>query len=127
MSYCRFSSDNFQSDVYVYESCYGGWDVHVAANHIVTELPEVPGMFEVEPGEWIKAHNAQMAALDTAEREPIGGEYDGDSHNFSTLDELLQFLVVLSESGYHVPGYVIKCIKEEMKELQHERESQTDN
>lgn len=127
MSYCRFSSDGFQSDVYVYESCYGGWNVHVASNHIVTELPEVPGMFEVEPGEWLAAHNAQMEALKTAEREPIGGEYDGESCTFYTLDELLQFLVVLSESGYHVPEYAIERIEEEMKELQHERENQTDN
>lgn len=32
MSYCRFSSDGFNCDVYVYEDCAGGWTTHVAAN-----------------------------------------------------------------------------------------------
>lgn len=31
MSYCRFSSDNWRSDVYVYENVYGGWTTHVAS------------------------------------------------------------------------------------------------
>lgn len=30
MSYCRFSSDNWKSDVYVYEDVGGGWTTHVA-------------------------------------------------------------------------------------------------
>ncbi len=35
MSYCRFSSDDFQCDVYVYEDVSGGWTTHVAGNRIV--------------------------------------------------------------------------------------------
>lgn len=31
MSYCRFSSNNFACDVYVYEDVAGGWTTHVAA------------------------------------------------------------------------------------------------
>jgi hypothetical protein len=30
MSYCRWSSDNWMSDVYVYEDVSGGWTTHVA-------------------------------------------------------------------------------------------------
>lgn len=116
MSYCRFSSDNFKSDVYVYESCYGGWDLHVASNRIVSELPPVPYFFEVEAGEWMRAHNAQREALKTAERESIGGEYDGESYNFCTLDECYQFLNILSENGYHVPENSLKCIEAEMRQ-----------
>ena len=45
MSYCRWSSDDFQSDVYVYEDCRGPWVVHVAGRrHVISlsGLPEVP-------------------------------------------------------------------------------------
>ena len=41
MSYCRFSSDDWQCDVYVYADVAGGWTTHVAAVRFVfdKELP----------------------------------------------------------------------------------------
>ena len=42
MSYCRFSSDNWRCDVYVYERSGGGWATHVAGNrHIVPPIPDI--------------------------------------------------------------------------------------
>lgn len=38
MSYCRFSSDNWKSNVYAYESVEG-FEVYVASHRIVDELP----------------------------------------------------------------------------------------
>jgi hypothetical protein len=40
MSYCRFSSDNFRSDVYVYEHVDGGYTTHVAGNRLL--FPALP-------------------------------------------------------------------------------------
>lgn len=40
MSYCRFSSDNWMSDVYVYADVAGGWTTHVASRR--RRIPPVP-------------------------------------------------------------------------------------
>ena len=42
MSYCRWSSDDFQCDVYVYESVAGGFVTHVAANRVVFRMNCLP-------------------------------------------------------------------------------------
>jgi hypothetical protein len=39
MSYCRWSSNDFQCDVYVYEDVAGGWTTHVACNRVVYSEP----------------------------------------------------------------------------------------
>jgi hypothetical protein len=41
MSYCRFSTDNFNSDVYVYES-EQGYVVHIAENRYVFDRSLLP-------------------------------------------------------------------------------------
>lgn len=40
MSYCRWSSNNWRCDVYVYEDTGGGWTTHVAGRWYV--LPPIP-------------------------------------------------------------------------------------
>lgn len=42
MSYCRWSSDNWNCDVYVYESVYGGWQTHVAGRRRM--FPPIPDL-----------------------------------------------------------------------------------
>lgn len=39
MSYCRFSTDDYQCDVYVYEDVGGWWSTHVAGNRPVYAEP----------------------------------------------------------------------------------------
>lgn len=40
MSYCRWSSDHFECDAYVYEDVSGGWTTHVAGRRRKTKLPD---------------------------------------------------------------------------------------
>jgi hypothetical protein len=56
MSYCRFSSLNFMSDVYVYES-EDGWVTHVASNRLLfPPLPPFPrGLYPDLKGRWDQA------------------------------------------------------------------------
>lgn len=50
MSYCRWSSDHFECDVYVYESVSGGWTTHVAGRRRKTPLPDsIKAMY---PTDW---------------------------------------------------------------------------
>lgn len=106
MSYCRFSSSDWKSDVYVYES-ENGIEVHVAANRFVEDLPPTPRLTEDNAEEWIAAHNRQMEAIKTTAKRPIGGEYDGQSFTFGMPQEAAGFLERLTAVGYRVPDWVV--------------------
>lgn len=42
MSYCRWSSDNWRCDVYVYQDTNGGWTTHVAGRrHVLPPIPDI--------------------------------------------------------------------------------------
>ena len=45
MSYCRFSSEDFSSDVYCYADCSGGFTTHVASNRIIGDIPKSEHLF----------------------------------------------------------------------------------
>lgn len=111
MSYCRFSDDNWKSDVYIYESA-DGYVCHVATNRVVGNIPEEPEMSDTG---FIAAHTAQMNYLDSAERVAIGGKYDGETRVFATLQELSDFTRELIQAGYHVPVWATDAIQEEMQ------------
>lgn len=112
MSYCRFSSSDWKSDVYVYES-ENGIEVHVAANRFVEDLPPTPRLTEDNAEEWIAAHNRQMEAIKTTAKRPIGGEYDGQSFTFGMPQEAAGFLERLTAVGYRVPDWVVPMLLEE--------------
>lgn len=121
MSYCRWSSDDFQCDVYAYEHVYGGFMVHVARNRVVfTEpLPEdVP--FEAEHLEAFMArHQKVMAMVDAAERKPIGLPHDGEDFCEDDAGACADRLESLRALGYQVPQYAIDALREEAKEPSH--------
>lgn len=59
MSYCRWSSDFFQCDVYVYEDVAGGWTTHVAGRRLKhAPPPELRAM----PNRTWKDHLSVMQA-----------------------------------------------------------------
>lgn len=118
MSYCRFSSDNWKSDVYCYESCYGGWQIHVAANRHVsdTPIPELPPITLDNCDEWTAAYKAQSMWLDNADSVPIGLEYDGQAMVANDPDECVDVLLMLREAGYYVPQSAIDALIEEANE-----------
>jgi hypothetical protein len=122
VSYCRFSSDNFHSDVYVYESCYGGYQTYVAGNRVVGDIPKTPENWWKDPNKdeaieaYLKAHNEQMEFVRTATRESIDLPHAGESFVDNSLEELLGRLLWLRSLGYNVPESAIEMIKEEIEE-----------
>lgn len=118
MSFCRFSDNNWKSDVYAYESAEG-FELHVASKRVVGEVPAMPRISDIpsiEPGEFLRAHQAQHAFLETAERVPIGGPHDGESFRYPTLGDLYNALLELRFDGYHVPEFALEGIREELGE-----------
>jgi hypothetical protein len=118
MSYCRFSSDDFQCDVYAYESCMGGFQVHVAGSRYVftQPLPE-PVSFEREHfQQWCDRHQQVYKMVEEASLQPIGLSRDGASLIVRTPGECADLLENLRAEGYRVPQYAIDALREEQKE-----------
>lgn len=112
MSYCRWSSDGFMCDVYVYEDCSGGWTTHVATNRVKERAPEifVPG---ATPEEYRERYDKYRKHMDTVERERINLPHAGESFNDATPGECAQRLQDLKALGYNVPQYAIDALLEE--------------
>lgn len=122
MSYCRFSSENWTSDVYAYQA-EEGFVVHVASSRLVGDIPSVPTLGTVADEEWLAAHQRQMAALETAERVRINGPYDGQTFTESSALDLGVWLLDIAEKGYRVPQYALDALKEEDLEEEAPREA----
>lgn len=115
MSYCRWSDDDYQCDVYVYEDCAGGWTTHVAAKRKIFKepIPEKVPFDDEHKTAWFERHNKIMEMCEGATHEPIGLEFDGESYNHKTPGECADNLVKLKDVGYNVPQYAIDALREE--------------
>lgn len=107
MSYCRWSTDNFECDLYCYEDVRGGWTTHVASNRHVGVCPPLRDRDMCDPKEFIQAIRAQSKFLDEAERVAIGLPHDGETFNDPTLEDFRARLVALREAGYRFPESVL--------------------
>jgi hypothetical protein len=123
MSYCRWSSMDFQCDVYCYEH-YGNYIVvHVAARrHDLStnpdggELPEPVSIREDGAKAWLARYEIARDFLEKCELKPIGLKHDGEGFTFGDLDKAADFLEELKEIGYNVPDNAIKQLREVAKE-----------
>lgn len=115
MSYCRFSSDNWRSDIYCYESIDGVWEIHVAGNRVVGDIPPEPSLnlLKTDVDQFGKEHKAVMDFLDTAVREPIELPHAGESFTEGTAALAAERLLVLRTIGYNVPDYAIEALRNE--------------
>jgi hypothetical protein len=114
MSYCRFSSDNWKSDVYAYESTDGGWVTHVAGNRLVGDIPDVPPVNAVSAEAWMQANRVQHAFLSAAEREKIHHPHAGMGYVDRTIGEFVARLESLQAEGFHVPQFAIDEARAEL-------------
>jgi hypothetical protein len=112
MSYCRWSSDNWTSDVYVYEA-EDGFTVHVASKRIVGDIPPI---LNLDKEEWLESYQKQMEFIHTAEHKTIGGAFDGKTFCYDTLGLLVEGLRMLKRAGYRIPEYLIPDIEKEIAE-----------
>ncbi len=117
MSYCRFSSDDFQCDVYVYESDMG-YEVHVA-NYKTNFHEPTPAPIKLTPEnilEYVDRVNKVLEMLEKADKQPIGLPHDGESYCFDTALQAANCLIQLKVVGYRVPQCAIDSLLEESEE-----------
>ncbi len=119
MSYCRFSSDDFQCDVYVYHDCGGWWQIHVATRRHVPKEP-FPADVDRDDPDWIKhdvARHVEVCRIigECDDFKTIGLPYDGWSYQEDTPGDCADRLEVLREAGYNVPQYAIDDLRTEVE------------
>ncbi len=119
MSFCRFSSDDFQCDLYCYEDMYGGYRTQVAQSRVVFNQP-LPPKIDFTSGrmdDWLARHQVVQSMVREAKRKRIGLPFDGENFVDETLEDFLQRLLNLRKAGYRFPDSVIDAVKAEMAEL----------
>lgn len=116
MSYCRWSSDCYLSDVYVYEADEGV-RIHIASGKYISDKTR-----PLKPPHFSSAKNMMAYIKEceiwvkTAHTEPIGLPFDGQSFTFDTYQEAAKKLIELKNIGYMVPQFAIDSLLEEAKE-----------
>jgi len=115
MSYCRWSSDDYRCDLYVYADVSGGFTVHVASNRVPDDTPRCTS--KSFGHEWFEQHKAQMTFLAAAERTPIGLSRDGETFNVPTLEALRALLLDLRGEGYLFPDAVLRAVEDDIAGL----------
>ena len=119
MSYCRWSSDFYECDVYVYESIYNCWTIHVAKNRLKEKMPESIKSIPIDTTEgFVKRHSKEMEWLDKhgdGERLDLSkiSSHAGKIYNIETPLECAKLLIQIRNSGLNVPQYVIDELQRE--------------
>jgi hypothetical protein len=116
MSYCRWSTDDFQCDLYVYEDCDGGYTTHVAGNRPIYQSPLPEPVDLDDTMAWLQRHDRVMQMLTEAKREDITLPHAGERLHDDTAAELLRRLQQLKQIGYRFPDYVLELVAEEAAE-----------
>jgi hypothetical protein len=113
VSYCRWSSDDSQCDVYVYEDCAGGFTTHVAGcKHVFKEsLP--PEVSYRDNKAFFARYEKINKMIDAADMVNIGLPHDGETFNDDTAEECADRLESLRAMGYRVPQYAIDSLRGE--------------
>jgi hypothetical protein len=119
MSYCRFSSDNWRSDLYV----WGGADgivVCVAGNRrmgpLMNDFWPTDWGNDAQVKMWAKSHQAQMAALESCSTVFIDHPESGAMDTYADARDALERLVYLRNEGFHVPQFALDRLAEEALE-----------
>lgn len=111
MSYCRFSSDDYQCDVYCYQDVCGGYTTHVAEYRFVFD-EELPPPVSIENAkDWVARYQKVSAMVKRSKRQRIGLPFDGKQFNEEDAEACAKRLQELKDLGYKVPQYAIDALK----------------
>jgi len=127
VSYCRWSSDDFQCDLYVYEDVRGGVTIHVARSRYVFTKPLPPPIdppAENRTGAqlaiWIKAtierHVIVTAMLRQARLEPLGLPNDGESFHGLSYRDAADKVRDLIQMGYKCDPTVADILERDFED-----------
>lgn len=132
MSYCRWSDDNMQSDVYVYEACVDDGDedssirpfiIHVKASHPINteilgeDVETLAKRFLIDtydPTTYSLALEKRHWLMKNLKYVPINPKHADKTYWADSLEELYEKLESLHNDGLHIPKNVFRMIDEEL-------------
>jgi len=119
VSYCRFSTDDYKCDIYLYEDAMGGWTTHVAGSRYVADTPIPtlpPGWWSLPVEEAMALNTAQMNWIKAARMEPIKLPSAGKSFRDGDLEQVIARLEGLRVEGFNFPDFVLTSLREDAAE-----------
>ncbi len=115
MSYCRWSCDDYQCDIYAFEAD-AGFMVHVATRRYQFKEPLPPPAPHSEGFDaYFARHKKVMVMVGRATTVAIDLPHDGEDFLFDTPGECADELERLRKCGYRVPQYAIDTLREEQQ------------
>ena len=115
MSYCRWSSDDWKSDIYCYYDCGGYYAIHVAGRRPTVKLPPSEHLWP-DIDKWLPVHKEQMRLLENTQYVDIDLPFAGESFREKTPEDCLCRLLTLRGLGYYVPEGAIERLRGEKRE-----------
>ena len=112
MSYCRFSSDDWRCDLYLYADVKGGYTLHIAHKRISGDVPRLDWDIEDQDRFW-QSYHTQNAYVQQAIYDPILLPFAGEDLRLADLAEVEAWLLRLRELGYNFPDYVLEMVRQE--------------
>lgn len=121
MSYCRWSSDNWKSDIYTYAHVDGTWITHVAGRRRLNldKLPPSPYSLlnkGLSRNDFIAAALLYHDTLDNLPFVDIELPHAGETFKDASPRACADTLRMLKGLGYHVPDGVIEELDSEETE-----------
>ena len=122
MSYCRWSDQHYECDIYAFSHVQGTYEVWVAGQRHVSDAPKprvpvfpVKGT-EQQIDEWMEQSGRFDEWMNNATLVPIGLPHDGEQYSLATPREAAEKMLELRAVGYNVPQYAIDALLEEAQE-----------
>jgi hypothetical protein len=114
MSYCRFSSNDYQCDVYVFASA-NGYTTHVAASRVVFARPLPPPVVfsEANIDAWVGREFEVNSIVEISGRKPLTLPLAGRSFDDESASVCADRLEKLRSLGYRVPQHAIDSLRED--------------
>lgn len=132
MSYCRFSSDDYQCDVYVWADVDGTWRTEVASRrHVFHDDPTLPPPMPSLSRDAARADHVVFATALVARHATITAILrdetkwswldlpapdGGTSYSHDTPGECADNLLRLRAAGFNVPQAAIDLLREEQQD-----------
>jgi hypothetical protein len=123
VSYCRWSSDWFRCDLYVYEHVDGYFAIHVAGrtNKACDNLPPEFDADEEEAfdvGRWLalteKLHTLMGEGFDDSKYRPLNLPHDDETFEEPTYGAMIRRVEMLVALGYRVPKGLVASLRADL-------------
>ncbi len=121
MSYCRFSSDDFQCDLYVYADVAGGFTIHTAARRYKEGCGYEPipaacfkdGVYQfgkdAEADRLMQEHHKKQEEA----MEDMALPHAGETFRLGSAEETIAKMMELRALGYRFPDYAVEALQKE--------------